>query len=137
MNVKESHIVTGMSRDSSVSKQNPNMVYDARNIRITVQGNNNTLMSVTNERGTQDITLNTTDSIKTETNSQNPSINIVSNNNSNNNNIIINTENIQDSTSPDNIPINTGENAFETCIFFLFMGGILIIALYGCLRSFK
>ena len=60
MNVKESHIVTGMSRDSSVSKQNPNMVYDARNIRITVQGNNNTLMSVTNERGTQDITLNTT-----------------------------------------------------------------------------
>ncbi len=53
MNVKESHIVTGMSRDSSVSRQNPNLVYDAHNIRITTKDGNNSLMAVTNEKGTK------------------------------------------------------------------------------------
>lgn len=53
MNVKESHIVTGMSRDSSVSQHNPNLVYDAHNIRITTKDGKNSLLSVTNERGTK------------------------------------------------------------------------------------
>ena len=53
MNVRESHIVTGMSRDSAVSQHNPNLVYDARNIRITTKDGKNTLLSVVNERGTK------------------------------------------------------------------------------------
>ena len=53
MNVKESHIVSGMSRDSSVSRQNPNLVYDAHNIRITTKDGKNSLMAVTNEKGTK------------------------------------------------------------------------------------
>ena len=56
MNVKESHIVTGMSRDSSVSRQNPNLVYDAHNIRITTKDGKNSLLSVTNEKGTKRLT---------------------------------------------------------------------------------
>ena len=55
MNVKESHIVTGMSRDSSVSQHNPNLVYDAHNIRITTKDGKNSLLSVTNERGTKQV----------------------------------------------------------------------------------
>ena len=55
MNVKESHIVTGMSRDSSVSQHNPNLVYDAHNIRITTKDGKNSLLSVTNERGTKKV----------------------------------------------------------------------------------
>lgn len=139
---------TGMLSDSYGELKVKSMYSVILNPLTTRRANSNTwlheLFAVvtltpydSSDTSTQDITINTTDSIKTETNSQNPSINIVSNNNSNNNNNIINTENIQDSTSPDNIPINTGENAFETCIFFLFIGGILIIALYGYLRSFK
>ena len=57
MNVKESHIVTGMSRDSAVSRQNPNLVYDAKNIRITTKDGNNSLLSVTNEKGTSSVTV--------------------------------------------------------------------------------
>lgn len=53
MNVKEQHVVTGMSRDSSVAQHNPNLVYDARNIRITTKDGKNSLLSVTNERGTK------------------------------------------------------------------------------------
>lgn len=55
MNVKEPHIVTGMSRDSSVSRQNLNLVYDAHNIRITTKDANNSLLSVTNEKGTSTV----------------------------------------------------------------------------------
>lgn len=57
MNVKESHIVTGMSRDSAVSRHNPNLVYDAHNIRITTRDGNNSLLSVTNEKGTKQVTI--------------------------------------------------------------------------------
>lgn len=57
MNVKESHIVTGMSRDSAVSRQNPNLVYDAHNIRITTKDGKNSLLSVTNEKGTKQVTI--------------------------------------------------------------------------------
>lgn len=53
MNVKEQHVVTGMSRDSSVSQHNPNLVYDAHNIRITTKDGRNSLLSVVNERGTK------------------------------------------------------------------------------------
>ena len=57
MNVKEQHVVTGMSRDSAVSQHNPNLVYDAKNIRITTKDGNNSLLSVTNERGTKIVEL--------------------------------------------------------------------------------
>lgn len=53
MNVKEPHVVTGMSRDSAVSKQNPNLVYDAHNIRITTKDGKNSVLAVTNEKGTK------------------------------------------------------------------------------------
>lgn len=56
MNVKESHVVAGMSRDSSVSRQNPNLVYDAHNIRITTRDGKNSLYEVTNEKGTRRVT---------------------------------------------------------------------------------
>ena len=57
MNVKESHIVTGMSRDSSVSQHNPNLVYDAHNIRITTKDGSNSMLSVVNERGTKQVPI--------------------------------------------------------------------------------
>ena len=57
MNVKEAHVVAGMSRDSSVSRQNPNLVYDAHNIRITTKDGKNSLLSVTNEKGTKQVVL--------------------------------------------------------------------------------
>lgn len=57
MNVKEQHIVTGMSKDAAVSRHNPNLVYDAKNIRITTKDGNNSLLSVTNEKGTSSVTV--------------------------------------------------------------------------------
>ena len=57
MNVKEQHIVTGMSKDAAVSRHNPNLVYDAKNIRITTKDGNNSLLSVTNEKGTSAVTV--------------------------------------------------------------------------------
>lgn len=56
MNIKEPHVVTGMSRDSAVSQHNPNFVYDAHNIRITTKDGSNSLLSVTNEKGTKAVT---------------------------------------------------------------------------------
>ena len=52
MNKRETHVVQGMSRDLAMSRFNPNLVCDARNIRITPLKNNSTLLSVTNEKGT-------------------------------------------------------------------------------------
>lgn len=57
MNKQEAHIVTGLSRDITINRFNPNMVYDAHNIRITARDGKGTLLSVTNEKGTQEITL--------------------------------------------------------------------------------
>ena len=57
MNVKEPHVVVGMSRDSAVSQQNPNLVYDAKNIRITTKDSKNSLLSVTNEKGTSTVSV--------------------------------------------------------------------------------
>ena len=49
------HVFTGMRRDSSISKQQPQYLYDAKNLRFTARSED-TLMSITNERGPQKIT---------------------------------------------------------------------------------
>lgn len=53
---KEQHFFKGMQRDLSVSKFNPEYAFDAQNIRITAR-DNNTLLTVTNERGNKDIPM--------------------------------------------------------------------------------
>ena len=67
MNIKEPHVVTGMSRDSAVSQHNPNFVYDAHNIRITTKDGSNSLLSVTNERGTKQVVISEDSDIITGT----------------------------------------------------------------------
>lgn len=57
MKKTDSHIFTGMQRDRSISKQPAEFLWEAHNLRITAQGDNNTLMSITNERGTLPISL--------------------------------------------------------------------------------
>lgn len=57
MNKQETHVVTGMSRDMSVTRFNPNLVVDARNIRITTRDDKATLLVVTNEKGPKEIEL--------------------------------------------------------------------------------
>lgn len=55
MAMKQSrHIIKGMQRDLSVSKFNPEFAYENMNIRLTAR-ENNTFMSVTNEKGTKEI----------------------------------------------------------------------------------
>lgn len=49
------HVFTGMQKDMSVSKQKPESLYDARNLRFTAR-DKDTLMSVTNEKGTTRLT---------------------------------------------------------------------------------
>lgn len=53
---KEQHFFKGLQRDLSVSKFNPEYAFDAQNIRITAR-DNNTLLTVTNERGNKDIPM--------------------------------------------------------------------------------
>lgn len=53
MNKRETHIVTGLSKDLIPSKFDNKFVVDARNIRITAVNGNTTLLSVTNEKGTR------------------------------------------------------------------------------------
>lgn len=53
---QEVHAIKGMQRDLTVSKFNPEFAFDAQNIRITAR-DNNTLLSVTNEKGNKEITL--------------------------------------------------------------------------------
>lgn len=48
----DSHIFKGMQRDMSVSKQSPEFLWDAHNIRLTAR-DGDTMLSVTNERGTK------------------------------------------------------------------------------------
>ena len=57
MKKRETHIVKGMSRDLAVHRFDPNLVVDARNIRITTVKENSTLLSVTNEKGTSEFAL--------------------------------------------------------------------------------
>lgn len=53
---QQQHLFKGMQRDLSVSKFNPEFAFDAHNIRITAR-DNNTLLTVTNERGTKELTI--------------------------------------------------------------------------------
>ena len=50
----EHHSFTGMQRDIAISKNPSGFLYDARNIRIT-QREDDTLIAITNERGTVDL----------------------------------------------------------------------------------
>lgn len=55
--IKQStHSIKGMQRDLTVSKFNSEFAFDAQNIRITAR-DNNTLLSITNEKGNKEITL--------------------------------------------------------------------------------
>lgn len=47
----EEHIFQGMQRDMSISKQKPEFLWDAHNIRLTAR-HGDTLLSITNEKGT-------------------------------------------------------------------------------------
>lgn len=47
-----SHVIKGMQKDTSKSKLSKEFAFDAKNIRITA-GEDNTLLTITNERGTQ------------------------------------------------------------------------------------
>lgn len=62
MNIKEQHIVAGMTTDMNVSKFEPTKVLYARNVRITQVDSNQGLLCVTNEKGTKQCTF-TGDSI--------------------------------------------------------------------------
>ena len=57
MNKRETHIVTGMTRDLFASRFDNKFVVDARNIRITSTKDNATLLSVTNEKGTGEFSI--------------------------------------------------------------------------------
>lgn len=54
----ENHIIRGMQRDLSVSKFNPEFAFECKNIRITAR-ENNTLLTVTNEKGNTEMPLKT------------------------------------------------------------------------------
>lgn len=55
----EQHFIQGMQRDLTISKFNPNFCFEANNIRLTARDGNN-LLSVTNEKGTKELTLKST-----------------------------------------------------------------------------
>ena len=52
----DTHIIKGITHDISISKANPELAFDARNIRLTAR-EGSTLLSITNERGNAKITL--------------------------------------------------------------------------------
>ena len=51
---EEEHKVKGMNRDTTVSRFSSEFVFDAQNIRMTAR-ENNTLLSITNEKGNKEI----------------------------------------------------------------------------------
>lgn len=53
---QEMHVITGMQRDLTVSKFSPQYAYENMNIRITAR-ENNTLLSVSNEKGTGEVPI--------------------------------------------------------------------------------
>ena len=53
-NKKTAHIIKGMQKDLSPSKKSSEFAIDAKNIRLTSRGEN-TLLSITNEKGTKDV----------------------------------------------------------------------------------
>ena len=50
----DQHIFDGMQRDLSISKQKPEFLWDAHNIRLTAR-EGDTMLSITNEKGTSEI----------------------------------------------------------------------------------
>lgn len=56
MEKADAHLIKGMYRDTALSKFSSEFAYDAHNIRITAR-DNETLLSVTNERGTRQVSL--------------------------------------------------------------------------------
>lgn len=50
----DQHIFSGMQRDLSISKQKPEFLWDAHNIRLTAR-EGDTMLSITNEKGTSEI----------------------------------------------------------------------------------
>ena len=50
----DNHIFSGLQRDLDIAKHKPEFLWDAHNIRLTTRGNN-TLLAVTNEKGTAKI----------------------------------------------------------------------------------
>ena len=56
----EQHIFKGMQRDLTRSKFSPEFAFDAMNIRLTAR-EGNTLLSVTNEKGNKEVSINTLD----------------------------------------------------------------------------
>lgn len=50
----DQHIFGGMQRDLSISKQKPEFLWDAHNIRLTAR-EGDTMLSITNEKGTSEI----------------------------------------------------------------------------------
>ena len=53
----ENHTFAGLQRDVSVSKHPVTFLYDARNIRLTAREGKDTLLSITNEKGTVDTSV--------------------------------------------------------------------------------
>ena len=56
---QEIHNIKGIQRDLTVSKFNPEFAFDAQNIRLTAR-ENNTLLSVTNEKGNKEMAIKNT-----------------------------------------------------------------------------
>ena len=52
----ENYVFTGLQQDAAVSKQQPQYLIDAHNIRITAR-NGETLLSVTNEKGPKELII--------------------------------------------------------------------------------
>lgn len=50
------HIFIGMQKDTSISKQSPQYLFDAKNIRLTARGGR-TSLSITNEKGPKELSL--------------------------------------------------------------------------------
>lgn len=57
MKKRAQYIIKGMNRDLSVSKASSEFSFENMNIRISAR-DNNTLLSITNERGTKEVSLN-------------------------------------------------------------------------------
>lgn len=56
----ENHVFTGLQQDTSVSRQSPEYLIDAHNIRITAR-ESGTFLSITNEKGPQQLQLKNAD----------------------------------------------------------------------------
>jgi hypothetical protein len=64
MQQSSNHTFVGLQQDTAVSKQSPEYLIDAHNIRITARGNE-TLLTITNEKGPKELALVNTEGAKT------------------------------------------------------------------------